>query len=220
MSPEDENNCAVGCPQSWKVLLIGGVSGSGKTVVARQIGRQAGLPWMSVDDLRLALICSRATLPENSDALYFFQSPTVWRNASQRLCEGLIALGEVLAPAMQIVVENHIATDAALILEGDGILPSLLTRPVMQRLVSDGLVRAVFLVELEEQNILDNILARGRGIGHMTETELRTEAHAKWLFSRWLSSEAQKCDQLVIEPRPWETLVERVIAATSGYGGS
>ncbi len=40
---------------AWDVLLIGGTSGIGKTTIARQLGLQLGLPWLQVDDLRLAL---------------------------------------------------------------------------------------------------------------------------------------------------------------------
>jgi 2-phosphoglycerate kinase len=49
---------------TWKVLLIGGSSGVGKSSIARQLGRRFGTPWMQVDDLRLALQRSRVILPE------------------------------------------------------------------------------------------------------------------------------------------------------------
>lgn len=39
----------------WTVLLIGGPSGRGKTTAARRIGTRLGVPWLQVDDLRLAL---------------------------------------------------------------------------------------------------------------------------------------------------------------------
>ena len=51
---------------AWTVLLIGGISGAGKTTVARQLGLHLGLPWLQVDDLRLALQRSRATLPQRA----------------------------------------------------------------------------------------------------------------------------------------------------------
>jgi len=51
----------------WTVLLIGDVSGAGKTVVARQLGLEFGVSWLHVDDLRLALQHSGAALPEAGD---------------------------------------------------------------------------------------------------------------------------------------------------------
>jgi predicted kinase len=40
---------------TWKVLLIGGSSGVGKSSIARHLGIRFGTPWMQIDDLRLAL---------------------------------------------------------------------------------------------------------------------------------------------------------------------
>ena len=50
--------------RDWAVLLIGGVSGAGKTVVARQLGLEFGVAWLQVDYLRLALPHSGAALPD------------------------------------------------------------------------------------------------------------------------------------------------------------
>jgi len=52
-------------------LLIGGPSGVGKSMVARQIGLRFGLPWLEVDDLRLAFQHSQVTLPQRTEDLYF-----------------------------------------------------------------------------------------------------------------------------------------------------
>lgn len=68
----------------WKVLLIGGPSGVGKTEVARQLGQCFGVPWLQVDDLRLSLIRSRAMLPQGNEALYFFQNAAAWRGTPQQ----------------------------------------------------------------------------------------------------------------------------------------
>jgi predicted kinase len=61
------------------VLLFGGPSGAGKTIIARQLGLGLGISWLQVDDLRLALQRSRVTLPEETAALYFFEeTPGIW----------------------------------------------------------------------------------------------------------------------------------------------
>ena len=52
----------------WRVLLIGGPSGGGKSTVAEQIGLRLGISWLQVDDLRLALQWSRVTLPAGTEA--------------------------------------------------------------------------------------------------------------------------------------------------------
>ncbi len=54
----------------WKVLLIGGISGVGKSTVAKRLGLRLELPWLQVDDLRLALQWSRVTLPQRTHDFY------------------------------------------------------------------------------------------------------------------------------------------------------
>ena len=114
----------------WLVLLIGGSSGVGKTTVAEQVAVRFGVPWLMVDDLRLALQRSRVTLPERTEALYFFEeTPNVRRLPPERRRDASIAVGEVMSPAVEVVVENHVDQTIPIVIEGDGILPSLLVRP-------------------------------------------------------------------------------------------
>src|SRR5436309_11432347 len=118
----------------WTVLLIGGPSGAGKTHVAKHIGLHFGISWLQVDDLRLALQWSHVTLPTNTKALYFFtETPDVWQLPPKHLCNSLIAVGEVMSPAIEVVVASHVDTAVPIVIEGDGILPSLFARPLIQK---------------------------------------------------------------------------------------
>jgi 2-phosphoglycerate kinase len=196
------------------VLLIGGASGVGKTSVAKQLGRRLGASWLHVDDVRLAFQRSRVALPEMTEALYFFEvTPAVWTLPPERLRDGLIGIGQVLSPALEVIIENHVDTVAPIVIEGDAILPSLWSRPSVRDRVRKGHVQAVFLVETEEEVVFANIVARGRGLGARPETQLRTEARAKWLYGQWLAEEAHRYGLPVLEPRPWFTLVERILIA-------
>ncbi len=197
----------------WTVLLIGGLSGVGKSMVTRQIGLRFGVPWLEVDDLRLAFQYSHVTLPQRTQDLYFFtDTPNVWQMMPERLCDGLIATGEVMSPAIEIVVANHCDNAGSVIVEGDGILPALFARPLMYQYRASGQVKGVFLVEQDEELLFANMAARSRGIAERPVSELHTEAHAKWLYGQWLIEQAYLYTLPVLEPRPWETLVERMIA--------
>ena len=198
----------------WFVLLIGGPSGVGKSTAAERLGRRLGAPWLQVDDFRLALQRSRATLPEDTPALYFFEeTPDLWRLPPACLRDALIAVGKVMSPAIEVVIENHVDQRNPAILEGDGILPSLFARPSVRRRTAAGHVRAVFVIEPEEGAMLDNMRARGRGLVGRSGAELRAEARAKWLHGRWLAAEAPRHGLPVVESRPWATLAERILAA-------
>lgn len=200
----------------WRVLLIGGASGVGKTLVAKPLGLRFGVSWLAVDDLRLAFQHSRVALPERTQALSFFlETPGIWTRPPESLRDGLIAVGEVMSPAIEIVVANHVDTIAPVVIEGDGILPSLFATPSVRDRAKNGLVRAVFLVEPEEDVLLANMVARGRGTAGQSEAELRTEARAKWLYGQWLAREAHRYGLPVLHSRPWSTLVERIITVTS-----
>lgn len=196
------------------MLLIGGSSGAGKTILAKQLGLRYGCSWLEVDDLRLALQRSQVVLPEHTETLYFFEeTPHIWEMPAERLRDGLIAVGHVMIPALEVVIENHVDTVAPVVIEGDGILPSLFTRSSIRTRAASGHVRAVFLVEPEEDAIFTNMMVRHRGIAERTEADLRIEARAKWLFGRWLADEAQHYGLPLVEPRPWHTLSERVMEA-------
>ncbi len=194
---------------AWKVLLIGGPSGTGKSTLARKLGLELGLPWMAVDDVRLALQRSLVTLPEQtSDLYYFLRTPDVWQRSVPELVEALMAITQVLTPALEVVVEHHVDTDAPLIVEGDGIGPDLWKRPAIR--TRSPWVRMVFLMERDMQVILENMRHRGRGFELMTTDEQATEAQVNWFMGQRLADEATRLGLPTIAPRPYDTLIQRV----------
>ncbi len=201
---------------AWQALLIGGISGTGKSTVARQLARRFDIPWLQVDLFRLAFQHSRATLPRGNEALYlFWDRPDVWRLPPEQLRDGLIETGEAMSPALEIVTASQVDHAGPMVLEGDGILPSLRDYPLLRERVAVGQVALVFLVEPDEDILLGNMLARGRGMEARPAAEHRTEAHAKWLFGQWLMIEAERYSLPVLTPQPWDTLGARVLAATT-----
>lgn len=128
----------------WSVLLIGGASGCGKTTAAERIGRRFGRPWLQVDDLRLAAQFGVPLAPAaRADLRFFLDTPAVWQRSPTTLRDRLIAIGAALIPAIEVVVEHHVATAKPLIIEGDGLLPGLFARPALRDHVAAGLVRGV-----------------------------------------------------------------------------
>lgn len=77
-----------------EVLLIGGASGVGKTSVAQELGLRLGRSWLYVDDVRLAFQRSHLTLPEKTEALYFFEETSaLWSLPPECLRDGRIGVG-------------------------------------------------------------------------------------------------------------------------------
>jgi len=204
------------------VLLLGGPSGSGKSTVAEQVGRRFGVPWLQVDDLRLSLQASRVMLPQATESLYFFLAhPDVWALPPERLRDGLIAVGKAIAPAIAAVIEHHVATAKPLVIEGDGIHPSLIERPGVAEYVADGRVQAVFLIEPDEQVLLANSRGReGRRLLHLATEPTAQEwnmAGMNALYGQWIAAEAGHRVLPIVGPRPWATVAERVVSASTRH---
>ncbi|HEY3111837.1 MAG TPA: transposase [Chloroflexota bacterium] len=66
-----------------------------------------------------------------------------------------------MAPAVEVVIENHVDQRIPVVIEGDGILPSLLERPPVRARASGGHVRAVFVLEPDPETLLGSLVARG-----------------------------------------------------------
>ena len=197
---------------SWKVLLIGGSSGVGKSHIARQLGLRFGISWLAVDDLRLAFQRSRVILPHKSEALSFFEeTEAVWGLPPEQLRDVLIALGKVMSPAIEVIIENHVDTADPVVIEGDAVLPSLFQHPSVQERSSKGQVQAVFLVEPDEDVLFAHMDARYRVLADHNEALLRSMAHTRWLHGLWLAAQARNAGLPVLEPHPWETLAERIM---------
>jgi 2-phosphoglycerate kinase len=201
-------------PLAWQVLLVGGSSGTGKSVLAQRLARRFGVALTQVDDLRLAL--QRSTTPEAlPDLHYFLATPAVWQRPAEELRDRLIAVGRVVSRAAEAVVEHHLDTPYPLILEGDGIVPELAARAASLAQAT-GRVRSVFLVEPAEHDILASMTERGRGFEQHAAAEQRTQARMNWLYGEWLKDECRRLGLPTLSTRPRDTLLARVVAAIDG----
>lgn len=203
----------------WRVLLIGGSSGVGKTVVARSLARRLGLSVLLVDDIRMSI--QQVTTPAEQPGIhYFLAHPTIWQKPPEALCDGFIAVGNALERPLAVNIAHHMFVESAgpVIIEGDGILPALAARRDFSNMhftpapVTNE-VRAVFLVEPDEEAVIENMRRRGRGFERFSLKEQETFARATWLYGQWLRRQADRYKLPIVESRPWETLVERVLQA-------
>lgn len=207
----------------WQVLLIGGASGVGKSVVAQALARRLRISHMLVDDIRLAI--QAVTSPAQAPALHTFllvENPATL--SPEAFVGGLIGVGRALMPALRAVISHHVAVPEAgrLILEGDGLLPELVTNLALTDALGaslssmEGKVRGVFIHEVEEAQLLRDFMARDRGFNAGPSAEQRYYVHAVWRYGMWLKTEAERCGVPVVPARPYATLVQRVLETASG----
>lgn len=202
----------------WRVLLLGGNSGSGKTVVGEALASHFGRSLLLVDDFRMVL--QQMTTPAEQPGIhYFLAHPTIWQKPPEALCEGFVAVGNALIRPLSVVIAHHVFVESAgpILLEGDGILPALAAQRSFANMhftpasVTNE-VRSVFLIESDEEAILQNMRQRGRGFERTSLREQETLVRASWLYGQWLRRQADYYNLPAVESRPWETLLERVLA--------
>jgi 2-phosphoglycerate kinase len=150
--------------RSWEVFLLGGASGVGKTSLSYRPARQFDVALTEVDDFQIVLEC--LTTPEQQPVLHFWRThPAPHTFLAVTIVTHTIALGTVLLPALAAVIVNHAETHTPVVLEGDFILPAVVTHPVIAPLYQAGLVRAAVVHESEEAQSLTNFLHREPEVG-------------------------------------------------------
>ena len=76
-----------------------------------------------------------------------------------------------------------------------------------------GQLQGVFLVEEEEARLMFTALQRDRGFSEKSSTEQQQIVRTSWMFGQWLKAEADIHSVPVVNPLPYETLLERVLQA-------
>jgi 2-phosphoglycerate kinase len=191
----------------WQVLLLGGPSGVGKTSVSYRLARHFGVGIAEVDDFQALL--ERMTTPEQQPAIHFWRthpSPV----SPVEILERLVEQSSALASGLEGVIANHLETSTPVVLEGDFIHPALAAQASFSGQANGGRVRAAFLHEPDEQQLLANYLSREPESGPQVK-----RARVSWLHGAWLRREAERYGLPVVSSRPWETVLERLIAAVS-----
>jgi 2-phosphoglycerate kinase len=192
----------------WDVLLVGGAAGVGKTAVSYPLAHRHRAGLTEVDDIVEAI--ERLTTPEQQPVLHYWSThpdeTTSW--SAERILEQHLAVANVLSPAVEAVVANHLRFGPPVVLEGDYLLPALAAQASFDEVPADGRVRAVFVHEPEESQVLANFLAREPDEGEQTG-----RARVSWLYGQWLAHQATALGLPVVTARPWETLLTRATDA-------
>ena len=96
-----------------------------------------------------------------------------------------------------------------MVIEGDFILPALAAQASFAGMASGGRVRGIFLHgRPDEQQLVANYLSREPAAGPQVK-----RAQVSGLHGLWLREEAERHGLPVAPARPWDTVLERLIAA-------
>jgi 2-phosphoglycerate kinase len=188
---------------------LGGPSGTGKTAVSYRLARYFEIGITEVDDFQVLL--ERMTSPEQQPVLHFWRThPSPDQLSAEEIMEQGLKVGQVMALGLEAVIANHLESGTPIVLEGDFIQPSLAAQTTFAGIPNAGRVRAVFLYEAEERQLLANFLQREPQHGPQA-----TRARVSWLYGKWLTQEAERHGIPVLSARPWDTLFARIVAVLS-----
>jgi 2-phosphoglycerate kinase len=184
--------------RNWTVLFIGGASGVGKSSIAYELARHYNVNVMEADDVYQAV--KAMTSIETHPAINYWSTGIDWLDiGANGNVEWLINVSKEMIPALKAIAENHIESGVPVIIEGDFIHPQIVSA------FDDIRVKSFFVHESDKNQIVQNYLAREGG-----ETQ-NYRAEISVLYDEWLSGTCEKLGIKVIESRPWNTVVDRVI---------
>jgi 2-phosphoglycerate kinase len=187
------------------VVLLGGASGTGKTRLSYRLAQELGMGITEVDDFQVVL--ERMTTPEQQPALHFWAThPDPGSLSAEEIQEQGLDILEVMMPALEAVIENHLEEGTPIVLEGDFIHPALGARDSFGEHPNRGRVRGVFLYESDEDQVVRNFLEREPATGPQ-----RTRARVSVLRAEWLRGACEELGIPALPARPWDTLLDRVL---------
>jgi 2-phosphoglycerate kinase len=190
-----------------QVVLLGGASGTGKTRLSYRLAQELGMGITEVDDFQVVL--ERMTTPEQQPALHFWGThPDPSSLSAEEIQEQGLDILQVMMPALEAVIENHLEEGTPIVLEGDFIHPALAAQDAFGDQPNGGRVRGLFLYESDEDQVVRNFLEREPATGPQ-----HTRARVSVLRAEWLRARCEELDISALPARPWETLLERVLVS-------
>lgn len=135
------------------VILIGGVSGCGKSTIAEKLMREFKYNWVLVDDIRNAM----TVVSDSNSPLRAFSDYTIYNHGydSQKLADYHRALNNEVCKGLEVIIQDHLNRKIPMILEGDDITPEFMRK----MLDSDPRVKG-FFISIDNENLKSNILKR------------------------------------------------------------
>ncbi len=194
-------------PRPWTVLLLGGAPGTGKTAISYRLAQHFGVGLTEVDDFQVLL--EAMTTPAQQPALHFWRThPDPGSLTAEAIFEQGLTIGPVMSRGLEAVIANHLDGQTPVVLEGDFIHPALAAQQTFGEFANNGQVRALFLYEADEQQLLANFAQREPETGPQI-----IRARVSALYGQWLKREAERHGLPVLPARPWDTVFERALAA-------
>lgn len=184
--------------RSWTVLLIGGPSGTGKSSIAYKIAEYYGVNVLEIDDLHTAV--KMASTKKDYPAIHYWDTGADWMEIG--VLDNVNWLTEVskeMMPVIKEIVNRHIEEDLPVIIEGDFIHPDLAIA------CESPEVRSIFVCEPDINQIVENYQKREGGEPQLYRAQISIG------YGNKIKEYCEKHGGKVLDARPWESALERVL---------
>lgn len=187
--------------QTWKVLLIGGSSATGKSYLSRQLSEKYKTPVMEVDDIRIVLQQKLKSV-DNPDLFFFLENKSYLSDFPiDTLLAKLESVGNEVWLSLNSLIEKHIVCNEPIIFEGDGIIPKLLAQRNQEQ------TKSIFIYD-DRESIRQRELVRQRGGNNPS---LDKQIEFSYQYGQLMKNQAETNGFITICASPIESLYDRAI---------
>jgi chloramphenicol 3-O-phosphotransferase len=177
------------------ITLIGGAPRTGKSILARQLMKQLGVPWVSMDSFWV--VAKRLTPPEERAVRFPFQDFSGEDQPSEQMTQQRFAWQITEAASLQPFLDAFIDSQAdgdGFIIEGVHLLPGHV-RELLEHEELRGRLRVAYVLTLEVEKQIAAMKANqspADWLGGASDGTYRAVADFAVEYSRWLRVECEK----------------------------
>jgi 2-phosphoglycerate kinase len=204
--------------QDWTVLLIGGGSCTGKSMLSRDLARRLDLVPIDADLYWVALqrVVPQSVAPELHA---FLADKDVWSRPTEQLVSLYLDVSEYVCHALAFAVAHHDSRGIAAAVEGSWILPAFAIDPDKYLGPNDARqlkrpVRSVFLYEPSFSELNARLHERGdEEYRAQPDTVRESQSLMQHAYGQEIARQAEALNLPVLTSRPFDTLLDRALAA-------
>jgi 2-phosphoglycerate kinase len=196
-----------------KIILIGGAPTVGKSYMARELSEKIKLPWISTDTIREQMreLVKKEDYPalfRHSDATADMAAEFLTHNSIEEIINHQNEESLEVWKGVKAIIETDYVWKS-FIVEGVAILPEL----VYKNYKNNSSVRAVFIIDSDEQRIRETIFKRGLWDDADKYPDSVKEKEVEWVmaFNNYLKEEIKKYPFPIIEIKNHESIIDEII---------